>query len=124
MFFGISIINHRKYTFDVSICGTCRDKILKRLQLRHRISLGCYGTGIMGVLLWLYLAQTNNEDALAHWIVIVVAVWLLILVAHSLLATRIGSFNGKYFKFKNPAFFREFALLNPDLVKPSRQVRQ
>lgn len=80
--------------------------------------------GIAGVLLWVFLAQTNNEDALTQWIVIVLAVWLLILVAYYLLATRIGSFNGKYFGFKNPMFFREFALLNPDLVKPSRQLRQ
>jgi hypothetical protein len=31
------------------------------------------------------------------------------------------SFDGRYYHFKNPRFRREFALLNPELVKRSKK---
>ncbi len=119
--FGVGVMNRKKFTFTVPICDACLSQYIKRETLRRRMQIGCFAIGIAGVLLWVLLAQTGQDNALALWIAIVVIVTLSISFVHWWLEIKPGSFNGRYFKFRNPTFYDEFAKLNPELVKPSRR---
>jgi hypothetical protein len=121
MFFGIGVTNRQTFTFTVPICDGCLSQYIQRETLRKRMQIGCFAIGIAGVLLWVFLAQSGQDNALALWIAIVAIITLGISFVRWWLEIKPGSFNGRYFKFRNTAFHSEFAKLNPELVKPSRR---
>ncbi len=128
LWLGFYIFHNETLAFDVPICRACHEKLekIRKITRGILISLAVLFGLVFGSVYWV---QAVRGNALLAGI----ATLLLIAVIGALFGGFIGAvcklvinegtnyefcgYDGKYFQFKNKLFRREFALLNPGLIK-------
>ncbi len=116
------------YTFNAPLCKSCHDQLSDIRSGNNRFQKwACLVGAIIGAIgLYLFLILAEGSDAPATGILLspvcggVFGFFALGAFLDSLLSDKrefIGSYDGKYFNFKNPVYHRRFAALNPNLVK-------
>ncbi len=116
-----------KYDVPVPVCNRCLPPLRRARAIcaTLRIAGVLIGAGWLGIrtyeisyddeffgpLLWIGAAVVG---ALIGW----AAALLLGLALNALTQTRLGSFNGRYFRFHNQDFEAQFGELNPGWAKP------
>ena len=127
--FGIHADDAKRehYRIPVPVCAAC----LRLMRLHHSISLALQLSGLVvtGLVSGRYCYKiVPNSEYFEPFIWIVVGLlgglsgWLAGLVVAEILGfflrVKMVSFDGLHFRFRNQAFHRAFALLNPNWVKP------
>ena len=120
MIIGVAIFNRTSQTFTVQVCDACLQKYQQRDDLRKQIAIGGFIFGIVGILVWAILTGAKQSDAVAVWVMLLILGGIVIMIVHAVLKMAPGSYDWTYFKFKNETYHREFAKLNPELIRPFR----
>jgi len=126
--FGLNMPRFEPNTFNVPVCSPCKAQLERSQKLTRGITISLAALlGLLAGLVFLVKGVSLNN----------LLVGLIILILITLFSAMIGafggiifglaiqdalnyefcSFDGQYYHFKNKKFHREFALLNPELVK-------
>ncbi len=130
--FGIPIPRYAPETFDVPVCSKCEAQLarIKKTTRNITISLAVFLGLLLGIV---FLVKGVRGDQLIGGLLITVFVILfgaLVgvlggigfgLVIQEALNYEFCEFDGQYYHFKNLKFRREFAQLNPALVKRKKK---
>jgi branched-subunit amino acid ABC-type transport system permease component len=115
-------------TFEVPVCAACGTQLDRIHKVTKRITI--FLAALLGLLLGLvFLVKGVHADNLFLGIVLMLWVTLFGAILGAVGGLVLGliiqegvnyefcSFNGQYYHFKNKKFRREFAKLNPTMVK-------
>jgi hypothetical protein len=130
--FGLNIPRFASSTFDVPVCDKCGDQLVQIHKITKWITITL--AALLGLISGLVFLVKG-----VHWSALVAGLIILILI--TLFSAMIGAFggiifglaiqdalnyefcsyDGQYYHFKNKKFRREFALLNPELIKQKKK---
>jgi hypothetical protein len=134
MWLGFYTIRNLKYSFEVPVCAECKDKLSGIQEWTNRLMLGLAILGAIVSLVYgfmkvapgtpLDLALILSAALLALFAAIIgLGVgWIISFVIKDIFYYEFCKYDGKYFKFENKDFQREFAALNPNLVKMKKKL--
>jgi hypothetical protein len=132
LWLGYYVFRNESFAFDIPICRTCQGKLERIQKITRRITI--FLAVLFGLVLGsVYWVKAVRGNALLAGI----AALLLIIVIGALIGGFVGlvcglvikegtnyefcGYDGKYVEIKNKVFRREFASLNPSLVKQKKK---
>jgi hypothetical protein len=130
--FGINIPRYAPKTYNVPICNVCEAQLEKINKLTRRITIFMAALlGLLfGIVYWARGVQGHDLVTGIPVVLILMLVGAIIgafggivfgLVIQEALNYEFCSYDGQYYHFKNKKFRREFAILNPTLVKQKKK---
>ena len=130
--FDVHISRFMPNTFDVPVCSTCGTQLERIHKMAKGITI--FLAALLGLLLGLvFLVKGVRADNLLPGILLMLLVTLFGaalgavggivfgLIIQEVLNYEFCSYDGQYYHFVNKKFRREFALLNPTLVKQKKK---
>jgi len=131
LWFGVNIPRFVTNTFDVPVCSACGDQLERIHKITKGITISL--AALLGLLSGLvFLVKGVRGNALVAGLIILILITLFSamigafggiifgLAIQDALNYEFCSYDGQYYHFKNKKFRREFALLNPTLVKQKK----
>lgn len=120
-------MTREKYAISVPLCGKC----LVPVRRAHSAAKVLAVAGLLAGAAWLGVKGHQLEDEEFSGILSIVGVgagavigWgagrALGWIIQTLTATELGSFNGRYFRFRNKEFERQFGAMHPGWARPTR----
>ena len=113
------------YRFEVPICQPCRIELERanRLQIAYPVAGGVAGLVLGAVVGGIVFPETSIvvgglRLSLLGIVGFLLGTFLGAFIAFTKFPTYLGGYGGQYFGFENREFHRQFAELNPDLVRP------
>lgn len=108
---------YQTLTFQVPVCEQCETKLNKLRTSWHIVFMVC-GLGSLGVPLLSYMYPPATLVLCGLAILALLTAFLAYWKRSIYLSgSNIGSYDGKYFWFKNAEFQQQFAVLNPTLTQ-------
>lgn len=129
MFIGMRVNYSESVEYDVPLCADCDGK-LKHRRMVGLLIMGLGSIAIIGGAIWLVtgynaLSATSLSatNGLAHYqslvpaLIVVLVGFLITWIGNIIRKIKLASWNQKGFRFKNKAYHKAFAELNPTMVK-------
>ena len=129
--FGLNIPRFASSTFDVPVCNKCGDQLVQIHKITKWITISLAALlGLISGLVFLVKGVSVNNLLAGLFILILITLFSAMIGAfggiifglaiQDALNYEFSSYDGQYYQFKNKKFRREFALLNPALVKQKK----
>jgi hypothetical protein len=129
MWFDLNIFRFVPDSIKVPVCSVCEAQLVRIKKIARGITI--FLAVLLGLLLgFVYLIAGVRKDDLVGGILIMLIVTLFGAIVGAFGGILFGliiqeamnyefcNFDGQYYHFKNKIFRREFAILNPTLIKP------
>jgi len=104
-------------SYEVPICYLCEEKLAIYGQIFKVFNMAGFAIGIAAIV-----GIVGDEFTVFIFMLLLSIVWLITI--RILYNPNLGSYNGRYFQFRNKAYQAEFARLNPKLVKSHFDTKQ
>jgi hypothetical protein len=107
------------YRFTLPLCADCTAILIKRHQMGTKVMIGT-ALVVGGVFILAILASSSEPTDNTKLLVLIPLALLLLglfIAIRFLTYDRLMTFDGRYFNFTNKEFLKDFADLNPNLVK-------
>ena len=129
--FGLNITRFEAKTFDVPVCNQCGDQLVRIHKITKGVTISLAALlGLLSGLVFLVKGVSLNNLLAGFIILILITLFSAMigvfggiifgLAIQDALNYEFCSYDGQYYHFKNKKFRREFALLNPTLVKQKK----
>jgi hypothetical protein len=117
IFAGMAVTNVKTYTFPVSVCESCRQTLARDAVFKRRITIGGAVVAV-AALVGIMIFKERAFDAFGILFLLSLG---FIFIARMIFTHRLGRFDGRFFRFNTRRYHDEFAVLNPELVRPARK---